>query len=179
MVERLTFQRMRQHADESSDDFLSCLTNQVNSCKFKECDKRIIKQIAYDTKHADIQKILLVQDETYILAKAIEACHVYDASEGHQKAFQQIQGGEVAVSIVQKGGTSPAQCYNCGESRHRSSQGCPAGTAEQWVFGQKQKPALANHHLVKAPDLATDLNLVIAPAIEGDTEIGDKTALAW
>ena len=72
-----------------------------------------------------------MQDETYTLrlAKAIEACRVYDASEGHQKAFREIQGGEVAVSIVQKGSTPPAQCYNCGESRHRSSQGCPAGAS--------------------------------------------------
>ena len=123
MVERL------QRADESSDDFVSRLTNQANLCKLKERDERIIEQIAYGTKHADIQKILLVQDETYTLAKAIEACRIYDASEGHQKAFREIQGGEVAVSIVQKGGKSPAQCYNCGESRHRSSQGCPAGAS--------------------------------------------------
>ena len=113
---------MRQRADESSDDFVSRLINQANLCKFKERDESIIEQIAYGTKHADVQQILLVQDETYTLAKAIEACRVYDASEGHQKAFREIQGGEVAVSIVQKGGKSPAQCYNCGESRHRSSQ---------------------------------------------------------
>ena len=31
-VERLTFQRMRQRADESSDDFRSRLTNQANLC---------------------------------------------------------------------------------------------------------------------------------------------------
>ena len=59
-----------------------------------------------------------------------------------------------------------------------SSTRLHAGTAEQWVIGQKQKPALANYHLVKAPDLATDLNLVIVPAIINDTEVGGKAAVA-
>ena len=45
-VERLTFQRMRQRNDESSDDFVSRLTNQANLCKFKERDERIIEQMS-------------------------------------------------------------------------------------------------------------------------------------
>ena len=42
-VERLTFQRMRQRADESSDDFLSRLTNQANKCKFTSKEERLIE----------------------------------------------------------------------------------------------------------------------------------------
>ena len=53
-----------------------------------------------------------------------------------------------------------------------------AGTAEQWVIWQEQKPALANYYPVKAPDLATDLNLVIATAIVGDTGERGKAAVA-
>ena len=133
-VERLTFQRMRQRIDESSDDFVSRLNNQANLCKFRERDERIVEQLTYGTKHAEVQKALLVQDETYTLAKALEACRIYDASEGHQRAFREIQGGEVTVPVhaVQQRGPPPALgdlCYNCGESRHRSSQGCPARTS--------------------------------------------------
>ena len=123
---------MRQRMEESSDDFVSRLNNQANLCKFGERDERIIEQLTYGTKHAEVQKVLLVQDETYTLSKAIEACRVYDASEGHQRAFREIQGGEVTVHAVQQRGPPPAPgdlCYNCGESRHRSSQGCPARTS--------------------------------------------------
>ena len=80
-VERLTFQRM----EESSDDFVSRLNNQANLCKFGERDDRIIEQLTYGTKHADVQKVLLVQDETYTLSKAIEACRVMT----HQKAISE------------------------------------------------------------------------------------------
>ena len=70
-VECLTFQRMRQRAEESSDDFVSRLTNQANLCKFKDCDKRIVEQITFGTKHSEVQKALLMEDETCALAKAI------------------------------------------------------------------------------------------------------------
>ena len=53
-----------------------------------------------------------------------------------------------------------------------------AGTAEQWVIGQKQKPAIANYHPAKVPDLATDLNLVMATAIVGYTEVRGNAAVA-
>ena len=39
------FQHMRQHADESSDDFLSHLTNQANKCKFTDKDECLIEQL--------------------------------------------------------------------------------------------------------------------------------------
>ena len=132
-VERLTFQRMRQRTDEPIDDFLSRSNNQARLCKFRERDERIAEQLTYGTKHADVQKVLLVQDETYTLSKAIEACRVYDASEGHQRAFREIQGGEFDVHSVQQKGMPPtlnASCHNCGESRHRSMQGCPARTSK-------------------------------------------------
>ena len=99
-VERLTFQRMRQRTDESIDDFLSRSNNQASLCKFRERDERIVVQLTYGTKHTDVQKVLLVQDETYTLSKAIETCRVYDASEGHQRAFREIQGGEFDVRIL-------------------------------------------------------------------------------
>ena len=101
-VERLTFQRMRQRIAESSDDFVSRLNQKANLCKFRERDERIIEQLTYATKHAEVQKALLVQDETYILAKAVEACRIYDASEGHRRAFREIQGGEVTMHAVQQ-----------------------------------------------------------------------------
>ena len=72
-VERLTFQRMRQKDDESSDDFITRLTNQAKACKFKEHDERIIEQITFGTKHAEVQKTILMEDEQYTLEKAIDA----------------------------------------------------------------------------------------------------------
>ena len=45
-------------------------------------------------------------------------------------------------------------------------------------WAKKQKPALTNYQSVKAPDLATYLNLMIAPAIVGNTQVGGKAAVA-
>ena len=84
---------MTQCQNESSDDFLTRLTNQAILCKFADRDARIIEQINYDTKYAEVQKELLVKGETYTLAEAIEACRICDASVGHQQAFKDIQGG--------------------------------------------------------------------------------------
>ena len=62
-MERLTFQRMHQKEAETSDDFITRLTNQAKLCKFKECDERIIEQITYGTRHAEVQKTILMEDE--------------------------------------------------------------------------------------------------------------------
>ena len=133
---------MRQRNDESSDDFVSRITNQANLCKFKDRDERIIEQIAYGTKYAEVQKSLLAQDEDYTLAQALEACRVYDASVMHQQAFKGSQGGETHhVDVVQRGYKSAKRCHNCGQFRHRSPQGCPAkgttcnrcGGADHWA----------------------------------------------
>ena len=85
-VEHLTFQRMRQCSEESSDDFVSRLTNPVNLCKFKDHDERIVEQITFGTKHPEVQKALLLEDETCALAKATETCCVYDTFVSHQQA---------------------------------------------------------------------------------------------
>ena len=48
-----------------------------------------------------------------------QACCVYDASEGHQRAFREMQGCEVTVHAVQQRGPPPALgvlCYNCGKA---------------------------------------------------------------
>ena len=67
---------MRQHVEESNDDFVSRLNNQANLCKFRERDERFVEQLTYGTIHAEVQ-VFLVHDETYTLFNAIEACHVY------------------------------------------------------------------------------------------------------
>ena len=151
-VERLTFQRMSQRADEASDDFLSRLINQANLCKFQGRDERIIEQITYGTKHPEVQKALLVQEEEYTLAQAMDACRVHDASVGHHKAFTDIQGqgGELTVNAVAQYKSS-SQCYQCGEVRHKSYQGCPAegsicrtcGGKDHWA---KARACPANKH---------------------------------
>ena len=179
---------MRQRIDESSDDFVSRLNNQANLCKFRERDERIVEQLTYGTKHAEVQKALLVQDETYTLAKALEACRIYDASEGHQRAFREIQGGEVTVPVhaVQQRGPPPALgelCYNCGESRHRSSQGCPArtstciscGTIGHWA---KAKACPRKQPSRTTPDLAIDPSPVTDPPTVDGKEDGAAAAAA-
>jgi hypothetical protein len=145
-VERLTFQRMKQRMDESSDDFLSRLTNQANKCKFRDKEERLIEQLTFGTKHADVQKTLLVQDTDYTLAKAIEACRIYDASVSHQQAFQniQVQSGHTEVHAVRQGYRSDNSCQQCGLLKHRTGEKCPAkGTAcrrcggkDHWAQGR-------------------------------------------
>ena len=75
---------MRQRSEESSDDYVSLLTNQVNLCMFKDHDERMVEQITFGNKHSEVQKALLMEDETCALAKAIETCRVYDAFVTHQ-----------------------------------------------------------------------------------------------
>ena len=58
-VERLALQRLKQRPDESFDDFLSRLNNQAAKCKFQDKQERILKQLTYGTKYAEIQKTLL------------------------------------------------------------------------------------------------------------------------
>ena len=90
-VERLTFQRMRQHMEESSDYFVSRLNNQANLCKFREREERIVEQLKYGTILAEVQ-VLLVQDATS--SKRIVYITVYDASEGHQLTWVTLVLGE-------------------------------------------------------------------------------------
>ena len=145
-VERLTFQRMRQRAEESSDDFVSRLTNQANLCKFKDCDERIVEQITFGTKHSEVQKALLMADETCALAKAIETCRIYDASVTHQQAFRSIaetnQTSQQVHAIQRQGYKSSKACYSCGEQRHKS-HGCPAKGATCHKCGGKDHWAKA------------------------------------
>ena len=149
-VERLTFQRMRQLPDESADDFISRLTNQAKLCKFKDRNERIVEQITFGTKYADVQKSLLVQDEDYTLERAIEACRIHEASVGHQWAFKEIQEADIAVNAV---GTSPIRCQGCGEYKHRSAKGCPAqdaicyncGKKGHWAKACRQRKKSDNH----------------------------------
>jgi hypothetical protein len=146
-VEQLNFQHMKQKPEETSNDFVSRLKNQAELCKFGvQKDKRIIGQIIFGTKHADVQKDLLVKEENYTLDEALEACRIYDASVTHQQAFQEIAKGAESkqVDAMQRGrdsNRSARTCTQCGEERHKSSQGCPArgtkcaksGGENQWA----------------------------------------------
>ena len=78
-----------------------------------------------------MQKTIHSEDEKYTLEKAINACQIYKASVAHQRAFQNIAHHEVLGSIdeMQRGYQSLTNCYQCGESRHRTNQGCPAKVA--------------------------------------------------
>ncbi|KAI0213383.1 hypothetical protein LSAT2_001588 [Lamellibrachia satsuma] len=51
----------------------------------------------------------------------------------HQKAirkpFEKFKVVKLPLALSKREARRRAQCYNCGESRHRSSQGCPAGAS--------------------------------------------------
>ena len=72
--------------------------------------------------------------------------------------------------------TLNAPCHNCGESRHRSMQGCPARTSKCRNCGMMGHWAKACLRMSTSRDndRATDQSLVIAPAIVGDPEDGDE-----
>lgn len=126
-VERLTFQRMRQEENETSDDFISRLKNQATLCKFSNNDERIIDQIIYGTRFPEVQKTLLVKKEDFPLEEAITVSRIYDASTAHQRAFKEIQESETLCSQVDSVQYKQSKyCPTCGEFQHRSNQVCPA-----------------------------------------------------
>ena len=51
-VERLNFQRLRQREDESTEDFVSRVTNQADKCKFSNKDERLIEQLILSCNQA-------------------------------------------------------------------------------------------------------------------------------
>ena len=51
-VERLNFQRLRQREDESTEDFVSRVTNQADKCKFSNKDERLIEQLIFSCNQA-------------------------------------------------------------------------------------------------------------------------------
>ena len=137
-VERLNFQRLRQREDESTEDFVSRLTNQADKCKFSNKDERLIEQLIFGTKHSEVQKSLLIKDDTLSLTDAIKSCRIHDASVTHHQAFQQLQtGANTQVHAVQHGYKSDPHCLYCGYEHHRRGQSCPARDTMCRRCGQK------------------------------------------
>ena len=137
-VERLNFQRLRQREDESTEDFVSRLTNQADKCKFSNKDERLIEQFIFGTKHSEVQKSLLIKDDTLSLTDAIKSCQIHDASVTHHQAFQQLQtGANTQVHDVQHGYKSDPHCLYCGYEHLRRGQSYPARDTTCRRCGQK------------------------------------------
>lgn len=145
-VERLAFQHMKQHEQESSDDFVSRLKNQADLCRFMNKGERILDQIIFGTKYAEVQKTLLVKDENCTLTEAAELARIHDAAVAQQQAFKEIQGQEqhdFQVNSLHKS----SSCTRCGKKQHTSFT-CPAigtfcnkcGGPDHWEKACRSKP---------------------------------------
>ncbi|XP_071476746.1 uncharacterized protein [Diadema antillarum] len=120
-IHRLEFQRYRQGATETVDDFILRCRTKAAKCNFKTdatIEERIIEVLIAGIRHPEVQKVLLSKDETLKLDEAATIARTHEASDFHMNQLHSLD--RASVQEVHK--SKP--CRNCG-LRHPPKK-CPA-----------------------------------------------------
>ena len=125
-VAQLTPRKFRQNDQETVDDFMSRLKLHAQTCHFrddKEFADRIIEQFIADTKHADLQKKLLAEDDKLSIDQCLDIARTHEASLSHMEQLTNVNQANPSVDVMQRQRT----CRNCGRAHSfKSRELCPA-----------------------------------------------------
>ncbi|XP_063953999.1 uncharacterized protein K02A2.6-like [Lytechinus pictus] len=125
-VARLYLQRFRQQESETADSFVSKLKLHAQTCQFRddrEFADRVVEQFIAGTRHTELQKQLLGQDELNI-QQCLDYARTHEASISHMQQLAGVRSQlSPAVHVIQH----KRDCRNCGRSHSFSSrESCPA-----------------------------------------------------
>ena len=138
-VHRLEFANTRQHAGETTSDFICRLREKAGKCDFPvdELNERLIEQLVLSTPTEDFRKDLLSKPKGFPIADVVSMGRQYEAIAASQATLQGLSRPNAStplnVDAVRKSSRSKGNrvtgdtdhtCRNCGKS-HKPRQ-CPA-----------------------------------------------------
>ena len=130
-MHRLEFQRYKQEATESVDDFLTRCTAKALKCQNKDeeaREERIIEVLIGGIKYPEVQRKLLSRDQGLTLREAADICRTHEASMDHMAQLSSMghSFANTNIDAITARGKS-TQCRYCGTAHSfRKKEFCPA-----------------------------------------------------
>ena len=126
-VARLYLQKYRQQERETVDAFMSRLKLHAQTCQFRddqEFSDRVIEQFIAGTRHAELQKQLLAQDDKLNIQQCLDFARTHEASISHMEQLSSVHSPSTPVDAIQR---KQRECRNCGRRHSFASRDlCPA-----------------------------------------------------